>query len=389
MKQSSSENNEDDFAALYEKSFSGMGAKLQSGQLLETQILSISKDTIFLQLSGKSEGVLDRDELSDEDGQLSVQVGDLIKVFFLRNNNGEMQFTTRIGSEAAGSNMLEQAYHNKIPVLGLVEKEIKGGFEIKIGDVRAFCPFSQMGQKRSDNPAEYIGKNLSFKIMEYKENGRNLLVSNRAIHEEARQDTIATLKDTLKENMIVKGVVKSLQDFGAFVDIQGVQALLPISEIDRTRVSNIGDFLTVGQEIEAMILKIDWKNERISLSMKNLQADPWDQAVEKYAIDSKHSGKIVRITDFGAFVSLEPGLDGLMHISELKATSKFGNSTELTVKPGQTVTVKILGIDRANKRISLKPASTIEEDETVSKYLGNDTDPTSYNPFAALLNKKK
>jgi small subunit ribosomal protein S1 len=310
-------------------------------------------------------------------------------VYFLRANNGELQFTTRISGDSAGPAMLEQAFQNGIPVEGVVEKEIKGGFEVKIGGTRAFCPYSQMGQRRVDNPAEYLGKHLSFKITEYKESGRNILVSNRAIHEEAHQNKLEDLKKTLKEGMVVKGTVKSIQDFGAFVDIDGFQALLPVSEIGRTRVDDIKSVLSVGQEIQASILRIDWKSERMSLSMKSLQADPWDTAVEKYPEDSRHTGKVVRITDFGAFVSLEPGLDGLVHISELRAASKYSDSKELIVKPGQTLQVKVIGVDRKNKRISLKPAGSAEEDEASSKYMDKSSDSDTYNPFAALLKKKK
>lgn len=389
MKQNNSNTNDDDFAALYEQSLSDLNVSYQSGQLVETTILSISKDTIFLQLSGKSEGILPREELTGKDGELTVKAGDPIKVYFLQAKNGELQFTTRIGGETAGPAMLEQAWHNKIPVEGVVEKEIKGGYEIRIGETRAFCPFSQMGPKRNDNPAEYIGKHLTFKIQEYKENGRNILVSNRVIHEEAHQDQLEALKRSLKEGMVVKGPIKSIQDYGVFVDLNGIQALLPVSEIGRSRVADIRALFSVGQEIEAAIIKLDWKSERITLSTKSLQADPWDRAVEKYPVDSKHSGKVVRITDFGAFVSLEPGLDGLIHISELRANSKFANSTELTVKPGQTLTVKIIGVDRANKRISLKPAASAEEDATTSKYMENSGEGDTYNPFAALLKKKK
>jgi small subunit ribosomal protein S1 len=371
---------------MYEKSFSGMES-FQSGQLVETQVLSISKDCIFLQLSGKSEGILARDELTDKEGKLTVKAGDLLKVFFLRSENGEMHFTTRITGDTAGPGMLEQAFHNAIPVEGLVEKEIKGGYEIKIGEARAFCPYSQMGQKRTDNPADYVGKHLIFKIQEYKENGRNILVSNRVIHEEAYQDNLEALKKTLQEGMIISGSIKSIQDFGAFVDINGVQALLPVSEIGRSRVEDIRTLLSVGQEIKASILKLDWKSERITLSMKSLLADPWEKAEEKYPEGSKHTGKVVRLTDFGAFISLEPGLDGLIHISELRAFSKFDNSNEVNVKLGQTLSVKILGIDRANKRISLKQTTTLEEDETSSKYM-EGADNSTYNPFAALLKKK-
>lgn len=386
MEQQDADNNPNSFANLFEKSFTKMD-KLQPGQMVETQIVSISKDCIFLQLSGKSEGVLDRAEMTDKDGKLTVKEGDTIKAFFVDAKNGEMNFTTRISGEKAGSAMLENAYKNKIPVEGTVEKEIKGGYEIKLGDTRAFCPFSQMGLKRTEDAAACVGKKLTFRIQEYKEHGRNILVSNRAIAEEARAEQVEELKKTLKENTVVKGTIKSIQDFGAFIDLDGVQALLPISEIGRNRVEDIRAVLTVGQEIEASIIKIDWKTERITLSMKALLSDPWEKALEKYPKNSKHSGKIVRITDFGAFVSLENGIDGLVHISELRGEGKFGNS-EVTVKMGQTLSVQVLDIDVAKKRISLKQASSAEEDETSKKYMKGDASGDTYNPFAALLKKK-
>lgn len=384
MKQDSSDTNAD-FAEMYEKSFSGIGS-FQPGQMVETQVLSISKDTIFLQLNGKSEGVLSRDEVTDKEGQLTVKIGETMKVYFLRADNGEMLFTTRLSGESAGSDLLEKAYRDGIPVEGLVEKEIKGGYQIKIGETRAFCPYSQMGSQRTDNP-NYVGKQLIFKIQEFKENGRNILVSNRVIHEEARQAGLETLKKTLHEGMVVKGPIKSIQSFGAFVDVSGIQALLPISEIGRSRVDDIHKVLSAGQEIEASILKIDWKNEKITLSIKSLLADPWEQAAEKYPEGSKHTGKVVRVADFGAFVSLEPGLDGLIHVSEFRSSSKYGGN-EVTVKLGQTVSVQILGVDGTNKRISLKPTTTHEEDETSAKY-SDDSEGTTYNPFAAMLKKKK
>jgi len=388
MKPETSTSNSDDFANLYEKSFSGM-ASFQSGQLVETQVLSISKDTVFLQLNGKSEGILPRDEMTDKNGNLTVKVGDTLKVYFLRAENGELQFTTRLSGETVGPDLLQKAFQDRIPVEGVVEKEIKGGFQVKIGDARAFCPYSQMGEKRTENTAEFVGKHLTFRIQEYKENGRNILVSNRIFHEEARLEKLEALKQTLQEGQIVAGTIKSIQDFGAFVDVQGIQALLPVSEIARARVDDIRSVLSVGQQIQASILRIDWKSEKISLSMKSLAADPWDQAMAKYPEGSKHNGRVVRVTDFGAFVTLEPGLDGLVHVSEFRSSSKFGPSAEVTVKVGQTLSVQILSVDRTQRRIALKPATTKEEDETNAKYIGGGSaDGDTYNPFAALLKKK-
>jgi small subunit ribosomal protein S1 len=284
--------------------------------------------------------------------------------------------------------MLEQAYLEKIPVEGLVEKEIKGGYDIRIGEFRAFCPYSKMGERRSDNSAEYVGKRLTFKIQEYKDNGRSILVSNRVIHEEARAERLEALKKTLHEGMVITGSIMSIQPFGAFVDLGGIQALLPISEISRSRVEDIQAFLSVGQEVQASILQIDWRNERITLSMKSLLADPWETAKAKYPEGSRHTGKVVRLADFGAFVSLEPGIDGLLHVSEISKASGYGASREPAVKLGQTLTVEILGVDQSNKRISLKPARSVEEDETTARYMDASADSTTYNPFAALLKKK-
>lgn len=377
------EENEENFAAMFEDSITKMDS-MEPGQLVETTIVSISGGYIFLHLSGKSEGLLEAAELTDKDGNLSVKEGDKIKAFFLSAKNGEMFFTTRISGDKAGKAVLENAFKSSIPVEGLVEKEIKGGFDIKIGESRAFCPFSQMGQKRVEDTSEYIGKHLTFKIIEYSENGRNLLVSNRAILAEEHNKQVEVLKKTLHEKMTIKGTVKSIQNFGAFIDIDGIQALLPISEISRSRVEDINKVLSAGQEIEASVIKIDWKTERITLSMKALLSDPWDAALENYPIGSKHKGEVVRITDFGAFVSLEPGLDGLIHISDLR--NSRDNNPEDVLKKGQSLSVKINSIDADKKRISLKPVSSIEEDENNKQYLEPETD--TYNPFAALLKDK-
>ncbi len=376
--------NDENFAALFEKSFTDTKMP-EPGQLIETTIVSIAGDSIFLQLSGKSEGILDISEMTDKDGKLSVKEGDKIKAYFLSSKNGEMLFTTRISGDKAGKAILEKAFGSGIPVEGTVEKEIKGGFEIKIGESRAFCPYSQMGSKRIENPEDYIGKHLTFEITEYSENGRNILVSNRAILKEEHQKQVEILKKELKENMIIKGSIKSVQDFGAFVDIKGIQALLPISEISRSRIDNINKVLTPGQEIEASIIKLDWEKERITLSMKALLADPWTEAQKKYPSGSKHTGKVVRITNFGAFVSLESGLDGLIHISDLKTDTRDINPGDI-VKKGEVLSVQINSIDTEKKRISLKQVSSIEEDEDNKKYLEPESD--TYNPFAALFKDK-
>ncbi len=360
---------------------------LTPGQEVETAVVAVSDDFIFLDLNAKSEGVLDRAELTDADGNVTVKEGDVIKVFFLGTKNGEMRFTTKISGDKADKSILENACSNGIPVEGHVEKEVKGGYEIRIGDVRAFCPYSQMGYRQKDSAEAYTGKTLVFKILEYKENGRNILVSNRAILEDEHNKRIAALKETLRENMVVTGTVKSLQSYGAFVDIDGIQALLPISEISAGRVDDIHTVLAEGQEIKASVIKLDWKNERISLSIKALLADPWDAAAEKYAPETKHTGTVAKVADYGVFVSLESGVDGLVHVSELKGENGFVNLRKM-FKPGDKMAVQVKDVNPAQKRLSLRPVSTSEQDETVREYMENQNDTDTYNPFAALLKKK-
>ncbi len=385
MNSKSNEIHEENFADLLENSMTGV-TSLEPGQLIEAEIVSISGGCVFLQLSGKSEGQIDAEELTDKDGNITVHEGEMIKAYFHSAKNGEMLFTTKISGDKAGKAVLETAFRSKIPVEGVVEKEIKGGYEITIGDSRAFCPYSQIALNRAEKPEEYIGTKRTFRIIEYKENGRNILVSSRVLLEEERNAQVEILKKTLHEKMKVKGTVKSLQDFGAFVDISVVQALIPISEISRERITDIHKVLSVGQEIEASIMKLDWRNERITLSMKALLSDPWDDVLSNYKKGSKYKGKVVRITSFGAFVSLEPGLDGLIHISDLDGDSRNNNSGD-SLKQGQSITVQINTIDIEKKRMSLKPVSSIEEDKEYKQYMEPVSD--TYNPFADFLKKKK
>ncbi|MDC7227610.1 MAG: 30S ribosomal protein S1 [Spirochaetales bacterium] len=380
-------NEEENFAEMFENSLLEMES-FKPGQQIETQIVSISGNTIFLQLSGKSEGILDREELTDKEGNCTVKEGETIKVFFLSAKNGEKHFTTKISGDKADNSALQNAYSNGIPVEGHVEKEIKGGFEIRVGGTRAFCPYSQMGKRRVEDASEYVGQNLTFKIIEYKENGRNILVSNRAIHEEERRKQLDGFKETLKEGEIIHGVVAALRNFGAFVDLGGIQALLPISEISRKRIDDIADVLTVGQEIDALIISLDWQTERISLSLKALEADPWDGAAERYPVGSKQEGEVVRIADFGLFVSLEPGLDGLVHVSELKDDPRDSNP-QRAYKRGQSIAVVIASVDEGARRISLKTAAKAQDDEAQGQFMGSDVDSETYNPFASLLKNKK
>lgn len=360
----------------------------EPGQQIETTIVAISNDTVFLDLSLKSEGLMNKADVTDEDGNVTVNVGDKIKVFFMDARGDEFHFTTKLAGGKADKSVLENAYKNGIPVDGHVEKEIKGGFEVMLGTTRAFCPYSQMGYKNKAEPSSFVGKHLTFKIQEYKQDGRNILVSNRAICEMEENEKLVKLEQNLKVGMTVKGTIKTLQNYGAFVDIDGFQALLPVSEISHARVDDIHSVLKEGQEIEAKIIKTDWKNQRMSLSLKELEEDPWNAVAAKYPAGTKLEGKISRVADFGLFIEMEPGIDGLLHISKLKNVERNTNLRKV-YKTGTEMPVVVEKIEMEQKRISLSPVVSNEEEDSAADYLSkqNDDDGETYNPFAALLKK--
>ncbi|MCX5823730.1 MAG: S1 RNA-binding domain-containing protein, partial [Deltaproteobacteria bacterium] len=252
------------------------------------------------------------------------------------------------------------------------------------------CPFSQMGLFRVATPADWIGKRLNFRIIEYGERGRNIVVSHRALLEEEQAKQKEVLKETLREGMMVKGTVVSLQKFGAFVDLGGVQALIPISEIAWEHVGDIAEKLTLGQEVEAAILKLDWEQDRVSLSLRLSLPDPWERVEAEFPEGSSFTGTVARLTKFGAFVTLIPGVDGLIHISRLGRGKRITHPSEVLTE-GQEVTVKIEKIDRAAKRISLAPVGDAEEEkaeelEDFQQYVGKA--PGSFGSFGDALQKK-
>ena len=242
-----------------------------------------------------------------------------------------------------------------------------------------------MRYKEKDATETYVGKVLTFKIQKYKENGKNILVSNKAVLQEEHAGKLDKLKTQIQEGMIVEGTIKSLHDYGAFVDINGVQALLPISEISFERVTDISSVLQEGQTITAKVLKADWQHERISVSTKALIADPWDSA-SKFKEGQKFDGTIARVVEYGIFVTIEKGIDGLVHISTLENVEKNTNLKKV-YKAGDKLSVQIKDVDLKAKRISLIPSSTAEQDKTAAKYLSNQDDSDTYNPFAAFFKK--
>ncbi|HEY6837768.1 MAG TPA: 30S ribosomal protein S1 [Geobacteraceae bacterium] len=359
------------FADLFAKSYQ-KEERLKPGQVVEARIIKITSDWIFIDTGRKGEGVLDRKELLDAEGALTVTEGDSIRAYFLSSRNGELRFTTRVGGGSAANSQLEEAWRSGIPVDGHVEKEVKGGFEVKLaGSVRAFCPFSQMGLRRGGEASAYIGKHLPFRVTNYSEGGRNIVVSNRAILEEESRRQKESLKESLQVGMRVKGTVTSLRDFGAFVDLGGADGLIPMAEIAWGRVKDVREVLTVGQEVEVVVKQIDWERDRISLSLRDTLADPWEQVPERFPVGSVHSGKVSRLAAFGAFVTLAEGIDGLLHIAKLGKGKRIAHPREV-LREGEEVEVIVEGIDREAKRISLALAEVKraqdEEEKSIAEF---------------------
>ena len=366
--------NEEDFAKMFEQTYKEP-TRMEPGQKVEAAIVNITPEWALIEVGGKGEGYIDINELKDAEGNLLVKTGDKVRAYFLHTEEGEMRFTTKIGTGPAARAQLMDAFKNHIPMEGKVSKELKGGFEIIIsGGMRAFCPYSQMGIRRDENKEAYIGATMIFFIIEC--DRRDVVLSRREIVEKERQEKIAVLKETLQEGHKVRGVVTSIQKFGAFVDIGGVEGLLPVSELAWGRTEKVSDLLTAGQPVEVIIKNLDWDNRRISLSLKDTLPNPWDTAAQKWPAGSYHTGKVSRLAPFGAFVTLGDGVDGLIHVSRLGGEKRI-NHPEDVLKAGQDIEVRVEAVDPANKRISLVPAElSREEDETAAtmqKYQKQET----------------
>ena len=399
--------NQEQQGIIEEKSFAEFMAEnpvekewLQPGQKVQARVVNISPEWIFIDLGGKSEGYLDRKEYLDPEGNLTVKEGETLTVHFLSSRNNEKLFTSKIGRGDAAKAYLEEAWHSGIPIEGRISKETKGGLEVLIaGDVRAFCPFSQTGLARTENIADYLGKTLPFKITEYAEQGRNVIISHREILQEEKAKQKEGLKEILKEGMIVTGKVMSLHNFGAFVDIGGIQGLLPLSEIGWDRGAEINSLLTVGDVLSLSILKLDWEADKISLSLKANMVDPWTNIEKNFSKGACITGHVSSLTNFGAFVTLEAGVEGLLHISKLAKGKRIKHASEVLAK-GQSVEVRIEAIDAEKKRISLalatgdvegteKAGTEGNEDkvEDLLKYLG-EAKATSFGSLGDLLKTK-
>ncbi len=381
--------NEEDFAKMFEQTYKEP-SRMEPGQKVEAPIVNITPEWALIEVGGKGEGYIDINELKDAEGNIQVKTGDKVRAYFLHTEEGEMRFTTKIGTGPAARAQLMDAFKNHIPMEGKVSKELKGGFEIIIsGGMRAFCPYSQMGIRRDENKEAYIGASMIFFIIEC--DRRDIVLSRREIVEKERQEKIVELKATLQEGHKIRGVVTSIQKFGAFVDIGGVEGLLPVSEMAWGRTEKVSDLLTAGQPVEVIIKTLDWDNRRISLSLKDTLPNPWDTAAQKWPAGSYHTGRVSRLAPFGAFITLGDGVDGLIHVSRLGGDKRI-NHPEDVLKAGQDIEVRVEAVDVANKRISLIPADISREEEettaTMQKYQKQETTKAADEPAMGSMGEQ-
>jgi len=352
------------FAEMFEAQTKEGGASrkpVRVGEKVKGKIFQLGADTAFVSLGGRSEAMIELRELKDEEGILRSGVGDEIEAHVIEAGAKGIYLSKTLSKGTASMAMLAEARASGIPVEGLVLSVNKGGLEVAVGDVRAFCPVSQIDAKFVEKPDQFIGERLKFRVMEIRDRG-GVVVSRRAILEEEQKALAAETRKKLQPGYVAKGKVTSVRDFGVFVDLGGVEGMIPIGELSHARVEHPSEVVKVGDEVEVEILKIDAPNpnspdkgkqrERISLSMRSRLEDPWKAAVEEIKEGQKLTGKIVRLQPFGAFVELRPGVDGLIHISAL-SNRRIAHPRDV-VRVGQEVQVTVEKVDPAEKRIGLR-----------------------------------
>ncbi len=345
-------NNEEDFETLFEQSLKHR--HIEEGEIIKGTVVSIDRDYVMVDIGDKCEGQVPIDEFKDEKGEINVKPGDEIEVLVERRQEdlGIIILSKSKAEKKRLWEIIDQAYREETPIEGKIVERVKGGYMVDIGGVKAFMPGSQADMRPVKDPNSLLGITDQFQVLKFNRRRVNVVVSRRAVQEKRwRQMRERTLAE-LEEGMIVKGKVKNITDYGVFIDIGGVDGLLHITDMSWKRINHPSELVSIGDEIEVKVLKFDREKERVSLGLKQLQPDPWDNVDKKYPIGTIIQGKVVNITDYGAFIELEPGVEGLVHVSEMSWTKKRIHPKDI-VQLGQVVEAKVLDIDKENRRINL------------------------------------
>lgn len=346
----------ENFADLLDSYNAGMNENLQVGEKIRGEIIAVGKDSVFVNTGTKIDGSAEKKELLNEKGEFPYQVGDVLELYVVAVAENEIRLSAAI-SGAGGLNILRDAFAGRIPVEGKVTEECKGGFHVEIMQQTAFCPVSQMDLKFVEKPADYVGTSHRFRITRFEENGRNIVVSRRILLEKELEKSKKAFLEKLVPGAVLEGKISSLMPYGAFVELfPGIEGMAHVSELSWSRVEKPEDILNQGDTVRVKVIKIEpgkkEKELKISLSVKEAEGDPWENVGEKFRAGDKVKGKVTRCAAFGAFVEIAPGIEGLVHISEMSYTKRVMKPEE-AVHEGEFIDVLIKDIDLEKRRVSL------------------------------------
>ena len=339
--------------------YNGTMASIEEGEIVKSRVLDIRDNMVVLDIGFKSEGTIPLEEFKDLP---DLKPGDEVEVLLehLEDQEGSVVLSKKKADFMRVWERIRVAYENDEPVRGALIKKIKGGVVVDLMGVDAFLPGSQIALRRVPNVDELLGQTFDFKIIKLNKRRRNIVVSRRVILEQERAGKREKLMKELQKDQVRKGVVKNITDFGAFIDLGGVDGLLHITDMSYGRIQHPSEMVHIGQELEVKVLDIDWDRERISLGLKQLQSYPWKDVAEKYPVGTRVSGKVVSITNYGAFIELEPGIEGLVHISEMSWTRNVRHPSKL-VSIGETIEAVVLKVDPNEEKISLGMKQTEQD----------------------------
>ncbi len=366
-----------------------------AGQEVSGQVVVIGSETIFIDIGAKTEAAMDRDQLTDDDGQLTVEIGSTVTARVAEAQDGNIVLRVRMGRGADPSAELAQAQAHGIAVTGTVTAVNKGGVEVEVMGQRAFCPISQLEARFVEDPAEYIGRKLDFRVTRH-EAGRggqaNIVLSRRALLEEEIAKRAAETRARLEVDGVMSGTVTRIMNYGVFVDLGGLEGMLHVSELGFGHVEHPSEVLSEGQSVEVKVLKIEpsedpKRPDRISLSLKALQDDPWDAAVRQLSKGQPLTGKVVRTQPFGAFVTLPSGIEGLVHVSEMVSDRRIAHAKEV-VSVGDEVQVSVLEIDPERHRVALSMKAAEQDAEAAQAADYRPASQQSLGTFADLMKAK-
>jgi small subunit ribosomal protein S1 len=340
------------FAQLFEESLASQ--RIRPGQILTGRVIEIGPDVVLVSAGLKSEAVIPTQQFKNERGEIEVSVGDEVEVALdsVEDGSGETRLSREKAKRARTWERLETAFEKGEVVTGLINGRVKGGFTVEIDFVRAFLPGSLVDVRPVRDPSYLEGKTLEFKVIKLDQKRNNVVVSRRAVVEQEYSAERSELLEKLQEGAVVRGVVKNLTDYGAFVDLGGIDGLLHITDMAWKRVKHPSEVVNVGDEVDVRILKFDRERQRVSLGLKQLGADPWQNIARRYPSNTRLFGKVTNIADYGCFVEIEDGVEGLVHVSEMDWTNKNVNPAKV-VHIGEEVEVMVLDIDEERRRISL------------------------------------